>query len=302
LLHQPPLKPLRRPGRAAALALMLGVVLAGPAAAQGDLDSLQREIRLVRQSVAQLESAVYGAGGNQAIANIQVQLQQILEQMRDLNGSREVLDNRIRQLEERLDKLATDSDFRLQALEKRAEAAALDPAASRPGGAEPGGTGAPSVFFPDVSAAAEPSSPDDAAGAVPGGIVSGTPTPEERYTAAIDLLHSQQFGPAETAFRQFLENNPQHRLAENASYWLGETYYARKQYEQAAATFGEAYVKYPDGGKSTHNLLKLAMSLEQLQRNADACTAYNRLLDKHPGAEQRILQQAAAARQRLQCG
>ncbi len=316
-LPLPSLKPVSWRYAAVCLALLFCGGVTSAMAQTTDTESLQRELRLVRQSVTQLESAVYGVDGNQAVASLQVQMQQLLDQMRSLTGAQEVLGNRIRRLEERMDKLTTDTDFRLQALEDRP--APPPETADAPSATPPA---APSVFFPDLTASPEKAAPDGQAAssavaapaenpaaasvtppaaASPGLAMSGAQSPEQQYTLALDLLHNQDFDRAEAAFRDFLDVNPQHRLAENALYWLGETYYVRKRYEQAAVTFGEAYIKYPNRGKASHNLLKLAMSLEQLKRNADACTAYGQLLEKHPDAEQRILQQATAARQRLQC-
>ena len=67
---------------------------------------------------------------------------------------------------------------------------------------------------------------------------------------------------------------PQDYLAGNAQYWMGETYYVRGRYQDAAVTFAEGYQKYPTNSKAPDNLLKLGMSLGQLGKKADACVAF----------------------------
>ena len=48
----------------------------------------------------------------------------------------------------------------------------------------------------------------------------------------------------------FLEKHPQDDLASNAQYWLGETYYVRKNYQDAAFAFAEGYQRYPESRKA----------------------------------------------------
>ena len=69
-------------------------------------------------------------------------------------------------------------------------------------------------------------------------------TPKEQYDDAYKLLREGNHIAAEKAFLKFIENNPKHDLAGNANYWLGETYYARGQYEQAAPIFAEGFTTY----------------------------------------------------------
>ena len=76
--------------------------------------------------------------------------------------------------------------------------------------------------------------------------------------------------------RSFIQRYPNDSLAGNAQYWLGETYYVRKDYNNAAAVFAEGYQKYPKGGKAADNLLKLGMALGQLGQKTDACRAPSR--------------------------
>ena len=90
-------------------------------------------------------------------------------------------------------------------------------------------------------------------------------------------------------------------MAGNAQYWLGETYYVRGQFREAAVTFAEGFQRYPDSPKAPDNLLKLGKSLAALGQSADACGTFAELVTRYPQAPATIHQQAATEQQRLSC-
>ena len=61
---------------------------------------------------------------------------------------------------------------------------------------------------------------------------------------------------AETALKAFVERHPNDPMAGSAQYWLGETYYARGRYAEAASAFAEGYKRYPKGAKAPDDLLE----------------------------------------------
>ena len=126
-------------------------------------------------------------------------------------------------------------------------------------------------------------------------------TPDAQYKYAFGLLSQAAYAEAELALRSFVEQNPTNPLAGNAKYWLGETYYVRQDYQQAAITFAEAFQAYPDSPKAPDNLLKLGMSLAALGTNQDACGTFAELLKRYPEAAKTVTQRAKQERQRLAC-
>ena len=121
--------------------------------------------------------------------------------------------------------------------------------------------------------------------------VAATPTPtlpqtdlsddeiKNIYEEAFLALTRKQYPIAEESFKAFLANHPSHRLAANASYWLAETYYVRKDYKAAATQFLQAYNNYPESSKRFDALLKLALSLRSLNAPEDACKTLAELLN-----------------------
>jgi tol-pal system protein YbgF len=272
-------------------------------------------------------------------ARQEVRIQQLETQLRALTGQIEDLTYRNRQVMERLDKLVADIDFRLRQIEQGgpvamvpgeggeqtagtaggpaaatatvglATATPTQPPASQAapvGGTQVLGTLTQSEFesqqsgFGRATAAPEESGTSAQAGmpqvsALPAG------TPDEQYQHAFGLLRQLRYAEAEQALRRFIELNPDHPLAGNASYWLGETFYVRSDYNNAAIAFAEGYRSYPKSGKAPDSLLKLGMTLAALGESADACTAFAELEARYPAASDTIRDRLYQERARIGC-
>ncbi|MBT5267696.1 MAG: tol-pal system protein YbgF [Rhodospirillaceae bacterium] len=124
---------------------------------------------------------------------------------------------------------------------------------------------------------------------------------QDQYKFAFNLLRKQDFTTAEVAFKEFLELHPKDPLAANVTYWLGETFYVRGNYAQAAVTFAEGYKNFPASSKTADNLLKLGMALSKLDRKSDACFALARLAEQFPNASNVIKRRSAAEKKRIKC-
>jgi tol-pal system protein YbgF len=126
-------------------------------------------------------------------------------------------------------------------------------------------------------------------------------TTAEQYNYAFGLLKQANYPAAETALKTFIDRHPKDAMAGNAQYWLGETYYARGKYMEAASTFAEGYKRYPKSAKAPDALLKLGMSLARADQKQNACVVLTQLDHDfpHPGAS--IKNRAATEKKRLGC-
>ena len=279
-----------------------------------------------------------GSGSTTALARIELRLSQFENELRSLTGQIEEASFRYSQVSERLDRLAADLEVRLQRLEQATPGLAAAPGApGAPGtplgataGLTPPATGtplqAPGLQAPGLQAPGTPGvigtvdpaqiealraqqaagtlSPAPAAGsqqaaAPAAALPSGTP--KEQYDRAFSLLSQANYSDAEVALRSFVEQNPTDPLAGNAKYWLGETYYVRGDYQQAAVTFAEAYQEYPDNTKAPDNLLKLGLALGALGNKSDACGTLSELLKRYKDAAVTLVQRAKQEQTRLGC-
>ena len=125
--------------------------------------------------------------------------------------------------------------------------------------------------------------------------------PEEQYAYARGLLMKLDYQSAELAFKEFINLNKEHKLSSNAYYWLGEVYYVRKSYAEAAGAFIDSYKLFPLGIKAPDSLLKLGMSLAELGNSDEACESFEELLLKFPEANSRVRRRALQESVRIGC-
>ena len=123
----------------------------------------------------------------------------------------------------------------------------------------------------------------------------------EQYNFAFGLLKQADYPAAEAALKNFLRQHPDDGLAGSAQYWLGETYYARGNYAEAAVAFAEGYKRYPKGSKAPDDLLKLAMSLAHANQKQNACTALAQLDHDFPNPGNAIKERAKDEKKKLGC-
>ncbi len=126
--------------------------------------------------------------------------------------------------------------------------------------------------------------------------------PQQLYEQAYGYLLQKDYGAAEAGFDDFLKRHPNHQLAGNAQYWLGESHYVRGQYRAAAAAFLKGYQNHAKSQKAPESLLKLAMSLQRLGQKDAACSSFNELATKYPNPPAHVKSIAQAERQRSGCG
>jgi tol-pal system protein YbgF len=125
--------------------------------------------------------------------------------------------------------------------------------------------------------------------------------PQAMYDGAFLSLRQARYDEAESRLKTFLKTHPKHRLAENAKYWLGETYYVRGKFQEAAVSFGEGFQQFPAGSKAPDSLLKLAMSLGSINKKQDACTTLGELKKRFPNASAIIRNRAEQEKKTLAC-
>lgn len=323
--------------RSGGWALLLGTLLfaAGPAQAQST-GSLDDRLQRMERDLQMLQRDVYGesrptpppvdwtAGEprdvpRDALGRMDVRLSQLEEELRELTGLVEETRFRIDRMAERLDTFSRDAEFRFQELEQRIGGGGGQPSAAPAGNSAE--TASPAS---EGGAAARAGGGEGVLGTLPaedlerlpeannapgqGGAPRETAAvlppdtdPQEQYQHAFRLLRGGDYDRAEQAFRSFLDRHPDHGLAGNAKYWLGETYYVRGDYERAAITFLEGYQDYHEGNKAADSLLKLALALRSLEKTQEACAALGRLESEFPDASASIKRRAEAERQRLAC-
>ena len=181
--------------------------------------------------------------------------------MRDLTGKVEQVGNGLEQLKQRVEQINSDFDVRFSQMGGTSAASGPPPRMSsaeqtRIAGA-PGRrptSMAPSTVVPPPGGRRRRPQPDlqhaVAAGLGPAASARARPREylapaaaggsiNEQFNHAFGLVKQADYGGAETALRAFIDAHPGDPLAGNAHYWLGQTYYARNKFPEAATTFAE---------------------------------------------------------------
>jgi tol-pal system protein YbgF len=275
------------------------------------------------------------ASGNISQDGLALLLQRISaleEEQRRLTGAQEEASFKINQMSTRLDKLVKDVDFRLTDIERRlgTAGATTGEATGAPtplaGATTSGGDGNSTSTGPVIvggeslpagskvlgtlpansdGTAATSSAPATTGTAVASTSVAGSGLPagsaSEQYNYAISLVRDDRYEDAEAAFTEFLQLHKDSDLAGNAQYWLGETFYVRGDFPNAASAFFEGYQNYPDSTKAADNLLKLAMTLGRMDQKEEACATFAQMDKQFSQIPTRLRQTADREKQKFGC-
>ena len=189
---------------------------------------------------------------DQSSAAMVNQLQQMQSQLRDMQGQIEELQHQLQQFQDKSKDQYVDLDSRVGRLEAAGKGAAPASADSAPtaagaAGAAAGAAGndaAPAAKAPVVKGGKTPPAADNAAA-------------QAAYDAAFKTLRGGDYVGASRDFRKFIEQYPDHPLASNAFYWLGESYYVTTNYKVALEAFQRLLNQFPQSEKAPDALLKV---------------------------------------------
>jgi len=289
------------------------VVRAQDASTQERLDRIERDLSMLQRQVYRTTGGEAPPGAESAgstAVDLQVRMDRLEQQMRDLTGRVEDETNQVQQLRQRLEQINSDIEVRLDQDRRQDAGAVLRPPApaNALAHAEPPPLAEPTALTPygrpppsrQESGTLTPAGPDT-------GMVTPYPGPTQlrpprmasaggsdtlrppgsdsmppasasaQYNSAFGLLRKADYPAAEEALRSFIQQHPSDPLAANAQFWLGESFYARGRYTEAAAAFADGYKRYPRGPKAADGLLKLGMSLARANQKHNACIALMQL-------------------------
>jgi len=105
---------------------------------------------------------------------------------------------------------------------------------------------------------------------------------DDIYTSAKQAFDQGDFEAARKGFQQFLERYPKLEQADNAQFWVGETYYREKWYEKAILEYQKVIEKFPKGNKVPASLLKQGLAFANLGDKANARLILTELVQKYP--------------------
>ncbi len=256
------------PGRAAAGALLVAVVLTAPGCYSGRFQRIEEALASQSRRADSLEAEQ--ARTQSELASARAELDEQSRLVRSLRAGsetsvHEVL-GRVEQLETRLE----EQSQMLNDLTGRARTRGLafDTTSA---GVTAGSSSAP------LPGATVPGGVPPAAGS--GGV---RVDPTAMYDQAVVDFTQGRFPLALTEFRAFVAQYPASDLADNAQYGVGEAFYAQSQYDSALVEYRRVVDDFPQGDKVSAALYKVGITYQKTNRSAEARTAYRTLIEKYP--------------------
>jgi tol-pal system protein YbgF len=220
-----------------------GCSLLQPAPAE---DPVQTRLEQLEQRLGSLERIPE----NRSLADLTQQVSLLERRTDQLQGDAETLRYDATETAERQRLLYADLDARIQSLESALQA--------RAGNVLDGGTLPPGQLpIPEGSA-------------------------RDNYQVALELLREERYDMAASSFNQFLVAFPESELADNAQYWLAESYYAADKFEQALNDFETVIEAYPESRKVPDALLKMGYCNYSLKRWDAARMSLTRVQSEYP--------------------
>jgi tol-pal system protein YbgF len=125
-------------------------------------------------------------------------------------------------------------------------------------------------------------------------------TPDDLFLRSEQSLLHLQYSEAENGFRDFLTKYPDHNLAGNAQFKLGETYYAQQQYEAAAKSYLTGYKSFPKSRRAPDSMLKLGLAMNRMGQSQQGCAVLGSVGDEFPNAVE-VKKRAQAEYKRAGC-
>jgi tol-pal system protein YbgF len=118
--------------------------------------------------------------------------------------------------------------------------------------------------------------------------------PDQLFAAAYGDYSRGNYDLAISEFRQYVETYPTSEMADNAQYWIGEAFYAKKQLNEAIAEFDKVINIFSKGDKVPAARLKKGMALMDLGQQEAARAEFQAIIKWHPRSNE-----AQLARQQL---
>lgn len=263
---------------------------------QSDVDGLRREMN-------QLKADQKKGGGDAELRTRLAEMGATMDQIRTdislLQGRLETLtDAQAKRSDEAL-RIRQDLEIRIAQLDEqvRALSKAMEALRSSAGGG--GGTS---------TAAATPAPSPMGTLVVPEGAVKPTPHPVETgrvitvaspaptpagkltdqqlYQRGIEARDGKRYTDARATFQELITKFPKSDYADNARYWIAETYYDEKDFASAILEFDKVQKEYPQGDKVPAALLKLGFAFLEIGEKDASKSALNELVRRFPKSEE----------------
>ncbi|MDD5713058.1 MAG: tol-pal system protein YbgF [Smithellaceae bacterium] len=106
------------------------------------------------------------------------------------------------------------------------------------------------------------------------------------YKTAYEMFKAGQYEKARGAFQAFLKQFATSNLADNAQFWLAETFFQEKHFEEAVLEYEKLATNYPESDKMAVARLKQALSFWELGDKESARVLLQQVVNDYPNSNQ----------------
>jgi tol-pal system protein YbgF len=120
--------------------------------------------------------------------------------------------------------------------------------------------------------------------AAPAAVTSSTKQADiaDSYRNALMLFGRGKHAESRAAFEHVYEEDPNGELADNALYWIGETYFAAGEYSNAMRYYARVTKEYADQNKAPDALFKMGLAYVKTGDLAMARRTFEECIAKYP--------------------
>lgn len=235
---------------------------------QSQIKSLQQENRRLSQDLEKMRSETEGQ--HQMVAGQDAEFYEVKKQVGELQGKVEETEFRLRQ---GMDNLQNDFAQARQMIDKNSEGLAFHETRLSKMESYMGLESADKF-----KAKAETEFPQKKE-------VGGL-NEEEMYNVAKKMYDNGDYDSALQGFQTFLSKYPKSGKADNAHFWIGETYFEKNYYEKSILEYEKVIKSYPNGNKVPAAYLKQGLAFFKLGENANARLILKALIQKYPNSNE----------------
>lgn len=251
--------------------LSFSLTLVVGCATQDDVNRARLGNDVLRTQIANLNSTVSNIRGE--IAQVRGEVETVRHRIDRVSRQRQGISPEIEDLQGRIGKI---------------EQHLLPPSWSRP--PLPTAPIPPGEIF-------EPVLPPDAVLTDPPSVPVDTQRAQEEYATALQLLRQEDHDRAVQQFRNFQRSYPTSEMADDAQYWIGESYFIQEDYNRSILELNDV-LKYRRGDKRPNALVRQAEAFLEIGDRTDARLILRKVINDYPRSE--VIPQAKSLLQSLE--
>lgn len=246
-------------------------------AIKADINQLKKESYDLKKETGGIKQQISGAAKEESFSAVRESQASLYSQVQEVSKDLQVLQGRFDESKFFMDKTMKDSSIELELM--RSQISKLELRVKELGDK-----------VAKLTETSTPPAPKAGPEGEDAGLKSQQSRPEndpvKEYEAAYDTFREKHYKEAREAFNAFIKKYPKDSLVGNAHFWIGESYYADKDYENAILAYETLIKSHQNNEKIPGALLKQGMSFMDLGDKKTAKVLFDKVIEKYPDSRE----------------